>query len=957
MARNKFGGTPLQSSAYVMESKTADLYADTWNSLMTKKDKQGIAKQLNIKVEDKAFDKDFADFDGNQADMVMDIVGKYLEQNECNESRPDFAQYQQLWKQMSIEDKQNIAKDLKHDKFNQFDVDLSKLSNDDYDIADDIITVWLAKHQSLNESADLYLYQQAHALNVDEGWLKWIVGMVSLRFIWKKISRNFKNKIMKIAGVPQSLWSKFNNQDLDSLPITYKDKVSHTLTQNYDGSVNESLQLAICNIFKHTQDYINESVQPNDAWQLLDYHFTKPVDEAWDYKKDCPLNRAMDFVTSATYASKFKQPVQSKFGVKFEADFRTGNALKAFNELSESQQNEFLKMLGMVDEAACDEEVAEVFNGSSIDHRTHILSSIGVPYADIDAMLSMEYQQLPEETRLAIAKHMSNKDEVYEQDGVIYTNAGKESVIKKLDSGKYGIAGNDGKLWDAQYDTLKEASEALKAYHVNESLVTKLDEAYDMYGEKPGVPYIPGFLCITNATYGMYNIVVDRDVRKDGKFSSPLSELINSAQARELRANSKNLFVIPINTKHKDLNNVVKQIISDVKSAYSIRSSDEAAQVKIYVYEIKYYSLKDKSQKTKQVKIESVYVPDDVTIKQHVQKKYPDAHNFSFKLIDDYDVNEANTEPQPVKVARDIKIPDGSIIKAGTDIISSEPAQKMSQGNDAADLYVIKAKNDKGKVVKTQAAKSELEFDRLIDESHYDKVRDPWNHWNSKTVEERKALVKAVNVGVLDYTVDFIELPLPTQAAIATYLDKQKRTGKLDESEDSLDYVDAYDARQRKYDCDETKLEDAYHDFIDKKLQDWFNKKTIGELSNDEKKIFFGRIKRTWPKKKKELGFTDESAEDKPDAESVKAKDAAYNAIANAKAYSKDYALEHKVRDEISKSKDFAHEIKYEPWKQIANDKRMWEAYLDAKNAAKDRNSSNLQKAISKIQDALHAMK
>jgi DNA replication initiation complex subunit (GINS family) len=88
---------------------------------------------------------------------------------------------------------------------------------------------------------------------------------------------------------------------------------------------------------------------------------------------------------------------------------------------------------------------------------------------------------------------------------------------------------------------------------------------------------------------------------------------------------------------------------------------------------------------------------------------------------------------------------------------------------------------------------------------------------------------------------------------------------KLDESEESLDYVDAEDARERKYnrehkyndECDETKLEDAYHDFIDKKLKDWFDKKTIGELTNDEKKIFFGRIKRTWPKKKKELGFVD----------------------------------------------------------------------------------------------------
>lgn len=746
MTRNKFGGTPLQSKhKFVMESKTADLYAETWNTIMTKKDKQDIAKQLNIKIDNKAIDKDFANFDGNQADMVMDIVGKYLEQNECNESRPDFAQYQQLWKQLSIADKQSIAKELKQDNFNQFDVDLSKLSNDDYDIADDIITVWLAKHQPLNESVDLYLYQQAYALNVDEGWLKWIVGMVTLRFLWKKVSRNFKNKIMKIAGVPESLWNRFNNQDLDSLPITYKDKVSHALTQNYDGSVNESLQKELCNLFEHANEYVNENVQQNDAWQLLDCHFTKPVNESWDYKKDCPLNRAMDFVTSATYAKDFKQSIQSKFGVKFEADFRTGDALKAFNELSESQQNEFLKMLGMIDESnECDEDVAEVFNSSSIDHRTHILSSIGVPYADIDAMLSMEYQQLPEETRLAIAKHITNKDEVYEQDGVVYTNAGKESVIKKLDTGKYGIVGNNNKLWDAQYDTLKEAAEALKAYHVNESHKPwGLIKAGDIANTPTGKATVLG----TGSTFSAYKALVE----KHGN---------------------------AINEDRMQLNNPAGWIFVEFADGHKL-----------------------------------LYATSDAT----------------------------------------------------------------------------------------------------VDESKYDKVRDPWNHWNPKTVEERKALAKAANVGVLDYTEEFIYLPLPTQAKIAEYLDRQKKSGKLDESEESLDYVDAEDARERKtrmqhlidmwsnidlktrrqilkdsdagtdendvsfdeYDkqerekilaymsqhmsnllpIDETKLEDAYHDFIDKKLKDWFNKKTIGELSNEEKKIFFGRIKRTWPKKKKELGF------------------------------------------------------------------------------------------------------
>lgn len=698
MTRNKFGGTPLQSKhKFVMESKTADLYAETWNTIMTKKDKQDIAKQLNIKIDDKAIDKDFANFDGNQVDMAMDIVGKYLEQNECNESRPDFAQYQQLWRQLSIEDKQSIAKELKQDKFNQFEVDLSKLSNDDYDIADDIITVWLAKHQSLNESADLYLYQQAYALNVDESWLKWVVGMVTLRFLWKKVTKKFKNKIMKIAGVPESLWSRFNNQDLDSLPIAYKDKVSHALTANYDGSVNESLQKELCNVFEHINDFVNENVQQNDAWQLLDCHFTKPVNESWDYKKDCPLNRAMDFVTSATYASKFKQSVQSKFGVKFEADFRTGDALKAFNELSESQQTEFLKMLGMIDESnECDEEVAEVFNNSSIDHRTHILSSIGVPYADIDAMLSMEYQQLPEETRLAIAKHITNKDEVYEQDGVVYTNSGKESVIKKLESGKYGIAGKDGKLWDSQYDTLKEAAEALKAYHVNESIKPwGLIKAGDIANTPTGKATVLG----TGSTFSAYKALVEKH-----------GNAINEDRMR--------------------LNNPAGWIFVEFADGHKL-----------------------------------LYATSDAT----------------------------------------------------------------------------------------------------VDESKYDKVRDPWNHWNPKTVEERKALAKAANVGVLDYTEEFIYLPLPTQAKIAEYLDKQKKAGKLDESEDSLDYVDAEDARERKYnrehkyndECDETKLEDAYHDFINKKLKDWFDKKTIGELTNDEKKIFFGRIKRTWPKKKKELGFAD----------------------------------------------------------------------------------------------------
>lgn len=818
MTRNRFGGTPLKQAKpkFVMESATAELYAETWNTIMTKKDKQDIAKQLNIKIDDKAIDKDFANFDGNQADIVMDIVGKYLEQNECNESRPDFAQYQQLWKQMSIEDKQSIAKELKHDKFTQFDVDLSKLSNDDYDIADDIITVWLAKHQSLNESADIKLYQLAHQLNVDESWLKWIVGMVTLRFLWKKVTKKFKNKIMKIAGVPESLWSRFNNQDLDSLPIAYKDKVSHALTDNYDGSVNESLNVELQQLFefvnesaqlvttpngvgfvqgygdtatqyksleskfgkadnvanfdlndklgwayvtyqtgkkllvKSTEIQIAESVQEswcNEAWQLLDNHFVQQVNESWDYKKDCPLNRAMDFVTSATYAKDFKQSIQSKFGVKFEADFRTGDALKAFNELSKSQQNEFLKMLGMIDESnECDEDIAEMFNSSSIDHRTHILSSVGVPYTDIDAMLSMEYQQLPEETRLAIAKHMSNKDEVYEQDGVIYTNAGKESVIKKLDSGKYGIAGKDGKLWDAQYDTLKEAAEALKAYHVNESAKPwGLIKAGDIANTPTGKATVLG----VGSTFSAYKALVEKH-----------GNAINEDRMR--------------------LNNPAGWIFVEFADGHKL-----------------------------------LYATSDAT----------------------------------------------------------------------------------------------------VDESKYDKVRDPWNHWNPKTIEERKALAKAANVGVLDYTEEFIYLPLPTQAKIAEYLDKQKKAGKLDESEESLDYVDAEDARERKtkmqalidmwsnidlktrrqilkdsnagtdendvsfdeYDkqerkkilaymsqhmsdllpIDETKLEDAYHDFIDKKLKDWFDKKTIGELTNDEKKIFFGRIKRTWPKKKKELGFVD----------------------------------------------------------------------------------------------------
>ena len=106
--------------------------------------------------------------------------------------------------------------------------------------------------------------------------------------------------------------------------------------------------------------------------------------------------------------------------------------------------------------------------------------------------------------------------------------------------------------------------------------------------------------------------------------------------------------------------------------------------------------------------------------------------------------------------------------------------------------------------------------------------------WSNIDLKTRRQILKDSNAGTDENDVSFDEY------------DKQER-------EKILAYMSQH--MSNLLPIDETKLEDAYHDFIDKKLKDWFDKKTIGELTNDEKKIFFGRIKRTWPKKKKELGF------------------------------------------------------------------------------------------------------
>lgn len=604
-------------------------------------------------------------------------------------------QLEQTWQQIPIEDKQNIAKTLNYDKFKAFDVEISKMSEDEHDIAIDIIDDWLLKQDDTNESVDIALYKKSYELNVDESWLKWIVGMVTLRFIWKKVTKKFKNKIMKIAGVPESLWSKFNNQDLDSLPIMYKDKVSHALTANYDGAVNESLQKELCNLFEHINEYTNESFDAHTAksvqesyvdktYQLLSYHF-KFANEASVDDDNSNLEKAIDFARTNEYALKYMQIVRCKFGVKFEADFRTGNARKAFNELSKVQQHEFLSIIGMLDESnTCDEDVAEIFNASSIDHRTHLLSSIGVPYTDIDAMLSMEYQQLPEQIRLNIAKCITSKDEVYEKDGIIYTNAGKESVIKKLDMGKYGIANKQGKLWDATYDTLEEAADALKAYHTDESMLRRY------------------------------------------KCSDPW--------------------------------NVWNDATVDMRKRYAFESGTA-----ILDYNAKW---------------------DDLLITQHASL----AAYFN-------------------KLARMGKLDE--------------------------------SENDSTLV------------DKLLQSDMQYKI----NLWDSIKLDVRRNILKESGAKSDENDMSFDEYKKEDADKILTCI-ANNYSDYIIKSDDEIAYDDN-DSDKETADVDETKLEDAYHNFIDTKLQEWFGKKTIGELTNDEKKIFFGRIKRTWPKKKKELGFED----------------------------------------------------------------------------------------------------
>ena len=873
-------------------------------------------------------------------------------------------------------------------------------------------------------------YKIANKHNVDEGWFKWIVGMVALRWIWKRVNKNFKNKILKIAGVPQTMWASYNTLDLDKMPIAWKDKISNTLAKNYDGSVNESLQTIMTDSklndiaqYAKMHQYTNESLS-SDAFDMLMIHFINEdaddLNEVIDANKSsCPIKQVVDIAQTASYFMKFKSTVENEFGVAFEQALHSNNAYTVIDSLSDSDKAKLFTLLGIRTDEGVD--IAQAWDASNSEQRYETLRKLGfTDIQDVHAYVIMKFEDLPENLRLAIANAYANtinesvddnadtfaqtlidiaklnpdicKElilfvpiEVYKE----FETLSKQSIVKAYKTLQSGVR--------------QQLHELIGAAYVNESKETDaLDLLYPLLVQLVDIEKFNAFeefakqkktssksLMLKQAIYDIYrhakrsdvpmnpmSLAVHQNLQKNFKPVQANNSITVDNLQQYLKANKEifyaSVYAGEINWVVNKKTEVYSMAIPALGVWFAFRMSGTKFESLKYAAGFDGMGMGDSRYHgtglwaqlgkgnatsiwldrpeivemaanivntllntailkivTESFEVDELYEQDgkvftnageESVIKKLDSGKYGiadkdgklwDAQYDSLKEAADalkaYHTNEAIDEPIPVKVKVDIHIPDGTIIKAGTPITRSEPARKMSQANDADGIFVIYAKNNKGKVVRTQVANAEVEFDKPIDESYpsdFD-LMSLRKNWIGKVFKLSKkiadipsgnAMITAID-GV-GHKVSFVDVNdkqgIVTDIAFdewSTYvnesiddmtmqqkidmwaaIDLKTRRDILKNSNAGTDEndvsFDEYNKEQASKILtymeehmpnmlmpDETKLEDAYHDFIDKKLKEWFGKDKIQDLSNDEKKIFFGRIKRTWSKKKKELGF------------------------------------------------------------------------------------------------------
>lgn len=420
-----------------------------------------------------------------------------------NESKTaDF--YSKTWNDMSVEEKAKLAKQLNLN----VPESLLRTSFDDlyddkaFEIAWNIVNAKLDESQVSNLDLSAKLFANTH--NIDEGVISWVVGALVARKLWQKLTKSFKNKILKAAGVPEGKLNTYNGLPIDKLPIMYKDAVNQVL-RKHGVKVDESEDdMSIAEFAQATQDAQNEVKQ-----ELL--HNAEPViqevesidvasipQEELEYSLPVELIRIIRkkvgsnayFVKNASGYS-MQQQIQNIAGMQFEETLRLGDMkviASLYWQLSYEQRVKLLQLFDAEEVVmeSYDDNLAAIIDAAKhmqLDQMTLMALTIQYGY-DIassinskDAgLIAKAYAKLSKSQRQMLHDSLNIKF-VMESDNL---NAdGSKSVIQKKPNGKWGILGKDRKtFWDADYDSEDDAKQALAAYHAG-----SVDEAANVMQE------------------------------------------------------------------------------------------------------------------------------------------------------------------------------------------------------------------------------------------------------------------------------------------------------------------------------------------------------------------------------------------------------------------------------------------------------------------------------------------
>lgn len=440
-----------------------------------------------------------------------------------NESKTaDF--YSKTWNDMSVEEKAKLAKQLNLN----VPESLLRTSFDDlyddkaFEIAWNIVNAKLDESQVSNLDLSAKLFANTH--NIDEGVISWVVGALVARKLWQKLTKSFKNKILKAAGVPEGKLNTYNGLPIDKLPIMYKDAVNQVL-RKHGVKVDESEDgMSIAEFAQATQDAQNEVKQ-----ELL--HNVEPViqevesidvasipQEELEYSLPVELIRVIRekvgnnayFVKNASGYS-MQQQIQNIAGMQFEETLRLGDMKVIASLYWQLTYEQRVKLLQLFDAEevvmeSYDDNLAAIIDATKhmqLDQMTLMALTIQYGYDIASSINSKDvgsivkaYAKLSKSQRQMLHDSLNIKF-VMESDNL---NAdGSKSVIQKKPNGKWGILGKDRKtFWDVDYDSEDDAKQALAAYHagsVDESLSEDVKTSFSAAGVAYPTSSIKAILC------------------------------------------------------------------------------------------------------------------------------------------------------------------------------------------------------------------------------------------------------------------------------------------------------------------------------------------------------------------------------------------------------------------------------------------------------------------------------